>query len=168
MVGKDMVIGMATPERHVYGPRPLGALLPQVTRPAFRRHSPAAAQLMADWAGIIGPALAAVTVPRRLVSGTLTLACSGPIAIELQHLTTELIARINGYLGSQAVQRLRFVQTAIGSAAPVAATRPADPAARQAAEASVAHLPAGPLREALATLGIAVLARFSTSPHGQP
>ncbi len=167
MVEKRMVAGMAVPERHVYGPRPLGGLLPRITRPAFRRHSPAAAQLLADWADIVGPALAAVTVPRRLVAGTLTLACAGPIAIELQHLSTELIARINGHLGSQAVHRLRFVQTATGSAAIVPLARPVNAAARQAALASVAHLPAGPLREALATLGAAVLGQPSTSAHAQ-
>ncbi|HEY6430760.1 MAG TPA: DciA family protein [Acetobacteraceae bacterium] len=162
-----MVTRMAVPERRVYGPQSLGGLLPRITRPAFRRHSPAAAQLMADWADIIGPALAAVTAPRRLVSGTLTLACSGPIALELQHLSTELIARLNGQLGSQTVHRLRFVQTAPPPAATAAATRPVDPAAHRAAEASVAHLPAGPLREALANLGGAVLGQLSTSAQGQ-
>ncbi len=168
MVEKGMITGMAVTGRRVYGPRPLGGLLPRITRPAFRRHSPAAAQLLADWVDIIGPALAAVTVPRRLVSGTLTLACAGPIAIELQHLSTELIARINGHLGSQAVHRLRFVQTATSSAAIVPPARPVNAGAHRAAQASVAHLPAGPLREALATLGVAVLAQLSTAPHGQP
>ena len=63
----------------------------RVTRPAFRRRSPAAAQIMADWEIIVGPALAAMTVPRRVVRGTLTIACAGPIAIELQHMAAELI-----------------------------------------------------------------------------
>ena len=34
--------------RHVYGPRPVGVLVPAVTREAFRKRSPAAAQVMAD------------------------------------------------------------------------------------------------------------------------
>lgn len=167
MAEKGMVTGMAVPERRVYGPQPLGGLLSRVTRPAFRRHSPAAAQLLADWADIVGPALAAVTVPRRLVSSTLTLACAGPIAIELQHLSTELIARINGHLGSQAVHRLRFVQTTTGSAAIAPLTRRVNAAAHQTALASVAHLPPSPLREALAALGAAVLGQLSTATHGQ-
>ena len=50
--------------RHVYGPRPIGALIPRVTRPAFRQRSAAAAQIMSDWGEIIGPALAAVSSPR--------------------------------------------------------------------------------------------------------
>ena len=97
-------------QRHVYGPRHIGALVPAVARPAFRKRAPAAAQLMADWPAIVGPALAAVTVPRRFASGTLSIACSGPIALELQHLAGELMARINAQLGRVTVTRLRFLQ----------------------------------------------------------
>ena len=102
---------MDSDERHVYGPRPVGALMPRLTRAAFRRRAPATAQVLADWAAIVGPAIAAVTTPRRLAAGTLTIACAGPIAMELQHLSGEVIARINAHLGSQAVATLRFVQT---------------------------------------------------------
>ena len=84
-------------------PLPLGALIPAVTRPAFRKRSPAGAQLLADWATIVGPALAAVTSPLRLSAGTLTLACAGPVAMELQHLAPELIGRINAQLGKVAI-----------------------------------------------------------------
>ncbi len=141
--------------RHPYGPRPVGALVPALVRPAFRRRAPATAQVLADWEAIIGPAIAAVTVPRRLSAGTLTLACSGPIALELQHLSAQLMARVNGHLGQVAVTRLRFVQDA-----PVVAPRraPRPQAVAQAREA-VAGLPPGPLRDALEALGRAVLAR---------
>ena len=102
---------MNSDERFVYGPRPVGALMPRLTRAAFRRRSPATAQVMADWPAIVGPAIATVTTPRRLAAGSLTIACAGPIAMELQHLAGEVIARINAHLGSQAVATLRFVQT---------------------------------------------------------
>src|SRR5690349_17761632 len=88
--GIDTAPHVALAKRHVYGPRPIGALLPSLTRPAFRRQGPAAAQVLADWPLIIGPELAALTQPRRLVGGTLTIACSGPMAMELQHLAPEL------------------------------------------------------------------------------
>ncbi len=137
-------------KRHVWGPRPVGALVPALTRPAFRGRSPAAAQLLSDWPAVVGPALAAVTQPRRLSGTTLTLACSGPIAMELQHMSGELIARINGHLGRAAVARLRFVQQMLpGPAADVAAV-PAGPPRR------VPGLPPGPLHDALAMLGQAV------------
>src|SRR5690242_15088320 len=92
--------------RHVYGPRPLGALVPGLVRAAFRKRSPATAQLIADWEAIVGPLLADVATPRRLAAGTLTLACAGPVALELQHLAPALIERINTQLGRAVVERL--------------------------------------------------------------
>jgi len=142
-------------ERHVYGPRAVGALVPALVRPAFRKRAPATAQVLADWEAIVGPAIAAVTVPRKLFSGTLAIACSGPMAMELQHLGPQLMARINGHLGRVAVTRLRFVQDA--PAAPPR-PRPPRPAAVAQARAAVAGLPEGELRDALEALGRAVLA----------
>jgi hypothetical protein len=147
---------MTTSERHVYGPRNLAALMPGVTRAAFRRRAPATAQVMADWADIVGPALAAVTTPRGLAAGTLTIACGGPVAMELAHLADELRARINAHLGGQTVLRLRFVQTV---PPPLAQPRAAAPPPRDAARAAeaVAGLPDGPVKAALAALGALVL-----------
>jgi len=153
----DTKTGMASDTRHVYGPRPVGALVPGLTRAAFRRRAPAAAQVMADWDPIVGPALAAVTTPRRLQSGILTIACAGPIALELQHLTSELIARINRHLGTATVTRLRFVQD-LAPPSPVPVTRALAPGLAAAADQATAAVPAGPLRDALAALARAVLA----------
>jgi hypothetical protein len=120
---------------------------------------PATVQVIADWASIVGPVLASSSAPRRLAAGTLTLACTGPVAMELQHYAPEVISRINTHLGTQAVRTIRFVQTL----PPAGVSNPAPPAATPAwavagAEAAVAELPAGELREALAALGRAVLA----------
>ncbi|MBC7801261.1 MAG: DUF721 domain-containing protein [Gemmatimonadaceae bacterium] len=139
--------------RHVYGPRPIGALVPVVTRTAFRKRAPGAAQVMADWAQIVGPALSAVTTPRRLSAGTLTLACAGPVALELQHLSGELLARVNGHLGRTVVERLRFVQDPA-----VQAPRVAAPARRPAAVVEVTGIAPGPLHEALIALGRCIAA----------
>lgn len=102
--------GPAPAWRADLGPRPLAALLPRLTRPVFRRRSPAAAHLMTDWPEIVGPALAAQSMPQKLVGGTLTLRCSGPMAMELQHMAPMLVSKINGVLGQRLVERLRFVQ----------------------------------------------------------
>jgi hypothetical protein len=150
---------MNSDERHVYGPRPVGALLPRVTRPAFRRRAPATAQVLADWTSIVGPAIAAVTTPRRLASGTLTIACAGPIAMELQHLANEVMARINAHLGSQVVTALRFVQTFGDTERLPSAPPPADPARLAEVDASLAQMPEGELRAALTALGHAVVAQ---------
>jgi hypothetical protein len=135
-------------------PLALSALIPAVTRPAFRRRSPAGAALMTDWPQVVGPALAAVTSPLRLSAGTLTLACAGPVAMELQHLAPELIARINGHAGRVTVERLRFVQRSAGSpqGLPAASARArTEPLPPPVAE-RLAALPAGDLREALENL----------------
>jgi hypothetical protein len=131
-------------------------VVPVVTRNAFNRSAPGVAVLIEAWAGIVGPALADVTTPRRLSQGTLTIGCSGPVAMELQHLSIEVLVRINQYLGSRAVRRLRFVQIAVVRAP--AHPRPRATAALETATpGSLAQLAAGPLRTALAALGRAVL-----------
>ena len=137
-------------QRHVYGSRPVGTLVPRLTRAAFRRRAPSAAQVLADWSAIVGPAIANVTLPKRLSAGILTIACSGPIAMELQHLTAELIGRINGYLGKPVVSGLRFVQTGLT----VRAVQDPEP---PPVEAPPIDLPEGELRDALEALGRAVL-----------
>ncbi|MCW3476999.1 DUF721 domain-containing protein [Limobrevibacterium gyesilva] len=142
--------------RHVYGPRPVGALVPALTRPAFRRRGPATYQVVADWEVIVGPAIAAVTTPRKLFSGALSIACSGPMAMELQHLSEQLIGRINAHLGKIAVTRLRFIQDVPPPRPPAPKPRPV---AVAAARAAVADLPPGELRNALEALGRAILTR---------
>ena len=143
-----------TLSRHVYGPRPVSALVPALVRPAFRKRSPATAQVMADWDSIVGPAIGAVTQPRRLFTGTLSIACTGPIALELQHLATELIGRINAFLGQVVVTRLRFVQDLPPVPLP-AAPRPARAIA--AARAATGSVTDPELRAALEKLGQYVL-----------
>ncbi len=125
--------------------------MPRLARPAFKRRSPAGAQLMADWPLVVGPKLAAVTAPLRLSAGTLTLACAGPVAMELQHLAPELVARINAHLGRATVERLRFVQQALPGPRPAPAPPPPAPLPAPVA-ARIAELPEGELREALETL----------------
>ena len=142
------------PPRHIYGPRQIGALLPALLRPAFRRRSPATAQVLADWEMIVGPRLAADTTPRKLFAGTLTIICAGPMAMELQHMSEHLMARINGHLGRIVVTRLRFIQDMPPSLPPVPPPRPQ---AMAAAHRAVESLPAGPLRDALESLGRVVL-----------
>ena len=143
-------------ERHVYGPRQLSALVPALVRPAFRRRAPATAQVLADWDAIVGSAVAAVATPRKLFAGTLAIACTGPAALELQHLSAQLIERINTHLGKVTVTRLRFVQDAAPAPPP---PPPPRPQAVAEARAAVASLPEGGLRDALEALGRMVLTR---------
>jgi hypothetical protein len=134
------------------GPRPIGAIIPKLTRPAFKRRNPAGAMLMAEWPAVVGPAIAAVTQPLRLTSGTLVLGCTGPVAMELSHLAPELLGRINAHLGRVAVERLRFVQQAPSRTEPVR-PKPAPPAPLPGPlKARIEELPDGELKAALAKL----------------
>jgi hypothetical protein len=132
-------------------------LLPRITRPAFRRGNLVQAQIMADWEVIVGPKVAAMTVPRRLDRGVLTIGCSGPTAMHLHYVGIELINRINTHLGGQPVHSLKFTQA--GMPRPVRDTRPAVPLAVAEAEAAVSALPDGDLKSALASLGRVVIGR---------
>jgi len=89
---KDTLLGST-------GRGPMAALVPSVARVAFSKAAPGVSQLIEAWAGIVGPALADATMPRRLSQATLTINCSGPMAMELQHASAELISRINRYFG---------------------------------------------------------------------
>ena len=153
------------PARFYGGPRSIGALLPAVTRPAFRSRAAGAAQLMADWPAIVGPALAAVSTPRALSRSTLTLACAGPVALELQHLAGQLAARINAHYGRTMVEQFRFVQAAATPAAS-AASRPR--ATVPPLPVEVPDMKEGALRDALAALGGAVAQATKRGRRGVP
>lgn len=105
---------------------------------------------MSDWPDIVGPHLAALTVPRRLSAGTLTVACSGPVAMELQHLAPAVIARINTTCGQGVVKRLKMVQD-LTTVTPRPATQPRPRTAP--APLQIDDMPDGPLKDALGRLG---------------
>ncbi|WP_254073020.1 DUF721 domain-containing protein [Acidisphaera sp. S103] len=161
MADDDTRTDMTGPDRHVYGPRPLGSLVPQITRQTFRKHNPASAQILADWEIIVGPKVASMTVPRRLDRGVLTIACAGPAAMDLHYMGIEVINRINTHLGGQPVHSLKFTQAGMPRKAPP--IRPSPPEAILEAEAAVADLADGDLKSALAALGRVVIGRSKHS-----
>jgi hypothetical protein len=161
MADNDTKSGMAAEPRFVYGPRPLGSVMPDVTRPVFRKHNPAAARILADWEIIVGPKVAQMTVPRRLHQGVLTIGCAGPAAMDLHYMGVEVINRINTHLGGQPVHSLKFTQAGMPRK-PVPSRSPPPEAIREA-EAAVADLPEGELKSALAALGRVVIGRSKIS-----
>jgi hypothetical protein len=138
-------VPLVEPPRN-YAPRGIAALLAPVVRPAFRRRAPAAAHLLSDWNSLAGPELSTLAAPIKFAGGTLTLACAGPAALELQHVAPQIIARLNQAIGQTMIERLRFVQNPPAAAAPSPAPLPSTP------KTSPNNLPEGPLGEALAKL----------------
>jgi hypothetical protein len=116
---------------------------------------------MADWEIIVGPKVAAMTVPRRLERGVLTIGCDGPAAMDMHYMGVEVIKRINTHLGGQPVHTLKFTQA--GMPRKAAAVRHSPPEATREAEAAVADLPDGDLKTALAALGRVVIGRHKHS-----
>jgi hypothetical protein len=163
MADDDTSKGMAGEFRFVYGPRPVGNLVPGITRQTFRKHNPAAAQIIADWEIIVGPKVAAMTVPRRLDRGVLTIACAGPAAMDLHYMGIEVINRINTHLGGQPVHSLKFTQAGMPRKPPP--NRSSPPEAIREAQAAVAGLPDGDLKDALAALGRVVIGRSKHAKH---
>ena len=157
----DTKPGYTAEARKGYGaPRPLGSLMAPLTRPVLRRLHPGAALVMAEWENLVGPGLASRTTPRALDRGTLTIACAGPVAMELTMLAPQVMARINAGLGRVAVTKLRFVQAK--TAAPPPVKSPAAPVALPAQLLEKLDcMPEGPLREALAKLAQGVYRKTS-------
>lgn len=149
-----------TPSRRAWAGRDLGALLPGVTKPAFRKRSPATVTLFLDWKKIVGPSYATRTQPKKLSAGILTVACQGPAAMELQHMQSGMIDRINRWCGPGTVFRLKITQ----DFQPVkATTSPRRKPVTPIEPVSLPDLPEGPLRDALEALGN----RISERKHGQ-
>jgi hypothetical protein len=95
----------------------LAADVPAIAKHALGSKGFAEAGLFTHWAEIAGAALASASLPIKLSfprgkreDGTLTVRCGGPAALELQHLTTSVLERINQHFGYRAVSRLKIEQ----------------------------------------------------------
>ena len=129
----------------------------------FGKRGPANMEILAHWPEIVGAELAAASAPEKTVwpraapedaeaearaGAVLHIRVDGPQAIELQHRTGEIIARINQLFGFRAVDKIRIVQAPLGKPprpSPTAGTeKPRDEAPPEAEGA--------PLDQALAKL----------------
>jgi hypothetical protein len=149
------------------GMRAIGRSLPKIAGKALGRHGLAEAGLVADWTAIVGDRLAEATLPVRLAfprgerrDGTLSVRVQGSLALELQHLTPQLLERINGYLGYRGVERIKIERGPLPRAARHLAEPDApgfDEAESEAAISSaVAGIGEAALRQSLARLGRAI------------
>lgn len=147
------------------GPRALSSLVGRVLDPVTARRGFATADLLANWAEIVGPAFADCTQPERLAwprsggSATLTVRVAGARAVLLMHDRGPFLERINAFLGYGAVAELRIVQRPLEPAragsVPVP-PRPLSPAGARALDLSLEGID-GALALSLRRLGEAVL-----------
>lgn len=149
-------------------PPPAGRGLNKVVRELDARFGQGAGALQARWREVVGPEIARRTEPVKLTKGrnggpsSLEIRVAGPAAAIIQHQAHEILARVNLFLGADAVQKLRIVQgplqqQAAAAAAPRKRLPPLDAAQEAELAQSLAAAPDGKLKQALMALGRGVL-----------
>lgn len=155
------------------GPRAIAALVPKLTKKALGKRGLAEANLVADWATIVGVERAATSQPDKLSfprgqrnDGTLHLRVFSSAALELQHDAPYVIDRINGYFGYAAIARLKLIQAPLKNTTRTSPQRPRrtpEPAELAALDQQLASVEDDELRETLNRLGTAVLSESGES-----
>jgi hypothetical protein len=130
-------------------------------------------EILSRWPTIVGPMLAQHSCPERLTferekaaGANLLVRVEGAFGLELQHLTPQVIERINTYFGYRAVARLSILQGPIPKQSPRAraAARDLTTAEEKSVADAVAATRDPELAQALAALGRAVVAANPAEP----
>lgn len=142
----------------------MAALTERVARPVLGKRGFAAGQVVARWPEIVGAELALSTTPERVqfergarTDGTLHLRiASGGAAVLIQPQIPLIIERVNGFLGANAVSRIKIVQGPLSQRPPTKPMVKAKPISAEdlsESDASIGPLEPPELRHALARLG---------------
>ena len=126
----ESALAMNQPSRSF--PRPLSELLGATLSDALKSQGFASAEIIARWADIAGPEIAAHSEPMKITwpravgedspePATLVLRVEGPAALEIQHLSAVILERVNRFFGWQAIGRIALRQAPV---APPRAGRP--------------------------------------------
>lgn len=147
------------------GAQSIGALIGSVIAPICAKRGFATADLISAWADIVGPRYATTTMPEKITwprrdqakapsGATLVIRVDAGMAIYLQHETSVVLDRINGFLGFGAVSQLKIIQGVVASPRKVVTAPPPLSRVDEAIVAdTVASVDSDGLREALARLG---------------
>jgi hypothetical protein len=149
-------------------PPPAGRALNKTLKALDAKFGQGPGVLMARWREVVGPEIARRTEPVKLVKGrnggpsSLEIRVAGPAAAIIQHQAHDILARVNLFLGADAVQKLRIVQGPLrgtGETAPPPRRRaaPLDAAEEAKLAEGLAAAPEGKLKQALMALGRGVL-----------
>lgn len=109
--------------------RAISDLMPEVGRAAFRRFGFVQSSVVSRWPEIVGDRYAAMSAPEMIrfpmgkkSEGTLELTVAGAMAPMMQHVTPEIIERVNRFFGYAAVAKVKIKQ---GYIAPPQEEKPA-------------------------------------------
>ncbi len=108
---------------------------------ALKSQGFASAEILARWADIVGPEVAAHSEPMKInwprtkdtgdeapEPATLVLRVEGPAALEIQHLSAVILERVNRFFGWQAIGRIALRQAPLRRRERPKAPPPPDPA----------------------------------------
>lgn len=150
---------------------PAGRKLNKFLKELDSKYGQGPAALQVRWREIVGPDIAKRTEPVKLTKprtggpGALEIRVAGASAALIQHQAPEIVARVNLFLGTGAVNKLRIVQGPLrdlaGAKAPPPRKRTVPLDAGQEAELAkgLENAPDSPLKAALLSLGRGVLRR---------
>jgi hypothetical protein len=147
--------------------KPLSGLLGPTLNEAFAKQGFAARELVTRWAEIAGAQIAAHSEPLKMqwprpVEGqkqepaTLILRVEGPMALEIQHSSDQILQRVNRFFGWNAVGKLALRQAPLSRKTRKPAPKPPDAAAVAKVAASLEAVEDDSLRNALAQLGATI------------
>ncbi len=152
-------------------PRPLSEFLGTTLGGALKAQGFASTEIIARWADIVGPEIAAHSEPMKInwprvkndagdtdqaEPATLMLRVEGPAALEIQHLSAVILERVNRFFGWQAIGRIALRQAPLHRRVRPAPPSPPDPAVAARIAASLTEIEDDDLRAAVARLGAAI------------
>jgi hypothetical protein len=156
-------------EKRGGGLKALAGTVRQIAKPILGRQGFLEADLIERWEEVVGPSLAQVSLPSKVVfargesgQGSLhLLVASGAAALSLQHAEPQIIERVNGFFGWRAISKLSLVQGPLpGRAKPAKPVpRALAPEDQAALEGTLAKVEDPELKAALAGLGRAILSK---------
>ena len=148
-------------------PRPLSEFTAATLSEGLKQQGFASAELIARWAEIAGPEIAAHSEPMKInwprpvgdetpEPATLVLRVEGPAALEIQHLSAVILERVNRFFGWQAIGRIALRQAPLRRRQAATPPPPPDPESAARIAAAMPAIDDDDLRQALARLGAAI------------
>lgn len=99
------------------GPKPIGELMPQIGRTAFRRFGFVQSSVVTRWPEIVGEHHSKICMPEAIrfppgekSDGILQLVVTGAHAPLIQQVIPEIMERVNRFFGYKAVSRVKLRQ----------------------------------------------------------
>ena len=164
------------------GAKPLGQFVPGVIGETLAARGLSEASLITDWPAIVGESIARAARPIALqwpprgarrdpgapaAGATLVMRVDSAFALEAQHNSAVILARVNAHLGWRCVEKIAFRQ---GPLPPLARTRPAPSRPSAEAQARAGECASGieddGLRAAVTRLGAHAIEKDARSSGG--